>query len=257
MTKVVPDWKRIAVTRYARVTEALVHTDGGPLVFDALVHRELMELADWLRQDRQTKVLVFGGTGDAFCAAFDTRSYRTPDSSFHDIWVEGRRGVGGLLDLDIPMISVANGPALYHSELLVIGDIVLGCPETTFADHAHFTKNIVPGDGVQVVWRQLLGPSRATYFLMTGAVIGAEDALRLGVIHEIHPRGQLLVRAHEIAGPMSTLPSETLMYTRMALRAQDRREFNESVSHGLALSGLQMHLTGQRRPPVRRPDELD
>jgi hypothetical protein len=41
------------------------------------------------------------------------------------------------------------------------------------------------------------------------------------------------------------------------LRAQDRREFNESVSHGLALSGLQMHLTGQRRPPVRRPDELD
>ena len=153
----------------------------------------------------------------------------------------------------MPVISVVNGPAHYHSELVVISDVVLACPETTFADHAHFTKGIVPGDGVQLVWPRLLGPSRGTYFLMTGVVLTAEESLAAGVVHEIHPRDRLLPRAHELASVWAELPTETLMYTRMALRGEDRRYFADGLSHGLALAGLDMFLTGKRRTPP--PDD--
>ncbi|GAA4546362.1 enoyl-CoA hydratase/isomerase family protein [Pseudonocardia xishanensis] len=248
-----PPWKNIAVTRHGAVTEALVHTDGGPLVYGATVHREIVELADWLRTDETTRVLVFGGTGDRFCTEIDTDSYR--GESWHRIWVEGRRGPAGLLDLDIPMIAAVNGPATYHSELPMLADIVLACPEATFADHAHFTKGIVPGDGVQTVWRNLVGPSRATYHLLTGAELDAAEARRIGVVHEIHPRAELLARAHALAAPMAALPVETLMYTRTALRAPDRRLFSEELSHGLALAGLEMFLTGKRTVSVPEAHE--
>lgn len=247
MAEDIPVWKRINVTRHGRVTQALLHTDGGSLVFDATVHREIVELADWLRTDETTRVMIFGGTGEDFCVSIDTPSFRA--GSWHDVWVEGRRGLAGLLDLDVPVISMVNGPADYHSELVVIGDVVLACPQATFADHAHFTKGIVPGDGVQVVWPRLLGPSRGTYFLMTGTVLTAEQAHAAGVVHEIHPRERLLERAHEIAQPWAELPTETLMYTRMALRGEDRRFFADALSHGLALAGLDMFLTGKRQTP--------
>lgn len=254
MVNDVPNWQRIAVTREAGVTQALLHTDGGSLVFDATVHREIVELADWLQQDTRSRVLIFGGTGEEFCTSIDTESYR--NESWHQIWREGRRGPAGLLDLDIPMISVVNGPATYHSELLVIGDIVLASPQVIFADHAHFTKGIVPGDGVQLVWPRLLGPSRGTYFLMTGAEMNAQESLQAGVVHELHPREQLLQRAYELARPMAELPLETLMYTRMALRSADRRLFGEGLSHGLAMAGLEMYLTGKRSNQASANEEI-
>jgi enoyl-CoA hydratase/carnithine racemase len=244
MSAAIPDWRRIAVVRDGGITDVTLHTDGESLVFDATVHREIVELVAWLRQDAQTRVVVLGGTGEDFCVSIDTPSFR--DRGWHDIWTEGRLGPTGLLELDVPVIGVVNGPATYHSELVVTADVVLGCPETTFADHAHFTKGIVPGDGVQVVWPRLLGPSRGTYFLMTGQVLTAEESLRLGVLHEIHPRGRLRGRAHELARPWAALAPATLAYSRMALRGEDRRFFADPISHGLGLAGLEMFLTGKR-----------
>jgi enoyl-CoA hydratase/carnithine racemase len=248
----VPDWERIKVTRHGPVTEVLLHTRGDSLVFDATVHRELVELGDWLRNDRETRVMIFGGTGEVFCVEIDTPSFR--QTGWHDVWVEGRRSLLGLLDLDVPTISIVNGPARVHAELPVIADIVLACPEATFADHIHFVKGIVPADGVHIVWPRLLGPSRGTYFLLTGAELDVHEALRLGVVHEIHPRDKLLARAHEIAAPIAALPIETLMYTRAALRAADRRFFSEHLSHGLALEGLDMYVTGKRSALNERKD---
>lgn len=222
-------------------------------MFDSTVHREIVEVADWLRQDAHTRAVVFGGTGDVFCTDIDTPSFRK--GSWQDVWVEGRRGLGGLLDIEVPVIGVVNGPARIHAELVVIADVVLACPEATFADHAHFTKGIVPGDGVQTVWPRLLGPTRGSYFLLTGQELSAEEAMRLGVVHEIHPRDRLYARALELGSGMARLPVETLMYTRMLLRSEDRRLFGENVSHGLALAGLDMYLTGKRFTSPAPPDK--
>jgi hypothetical protein len=87
---------------------------------------QLVELGDWLRNDRETRVMIFGGTGEVFCVEIDTPSFRR--TRWHDVWVEGRRS---LLDLDVPTISIVNGPARVHAELpVIINDRGRCCPLT-------------------------------------------------------------------------------------------------------------------------------
>ena len=146
--------------------------------------------------------------------------------------------MAGVIELNVPLVSIVNGPATIHSELAVMADIVLATPEACFADRAHITRGVVPGDGVQVVWRELLGPSRANYFLLTGAEIDSTEALQLGIVHEVHDRANILDRALELAAPLAALPRETLAYTCATLRMQDRRRLAQAVAQGLAFAGL-------------------
>jgi enoyl-CoA hydratase/carnithine racemase len=168
--------------------------------------------------------------------------------SWRDIGSGGRRLLCGQLDLDILVIAAVNGPALIHSEIAVMADIVLACPEAEFADHAHFPRNVVPGDGVHLVWSDRLGPSRAAYFLLTGNSIDANEALRLGFVHELHAREQLLSRAHELAAAITEKAPAVIAYTRAALRSRERRGFREDLSYGLAIEGLGQHAIGVRGP---------
>ena len=49
----------------------------------------------------------------------------------------------------------------------------------------HFRVNMVPGDGTQIAWRELLGRRRFAYAELTGEIITARKALRYGMINEI------------------------------------------------------------------------
>jgi len=242
----IPVWQHLKVSRENGIAEVTLHTNEGPLVWEAGVHRDLTELFAWLAFDRSTNVLILTGTGDSFCATIESARFR--EMSWREIWSEGRRLLCGLLDLDILVVTVVNGPALIHSELAVMADVVLACPEAEFADRAHFPRNIVPGDGVNLVWGNLLGPSRAGYFLLTGASIGAEEGLRLGFVHEIHPRAQLISRAREIARSFAEKSPAVVAYTRSVLRMRERRGFREDLSHGLGIEGLAQHALGLRGP---------
>jgi enoyl-CoA hydratase/carnithine racemase len=229
------EWRNVRFERDGAVTKLTLHTDGGPLVWDAGVHRELADVWAWLQFDEETRVVILTGTGDRWCDTIDSPSGTKP---WFDIWWEGRRIVAGLVELEVPVITIVNGPATIHAELAVLGDIVLAVPSATFADRAHTVRGIVPGDGVQTVWRELLGPTRAAYFLLTGTEIGSEEALRLGIVHEIHDATTVDDRARALAATLSALPGDVLAYTRATLRGPDRRALSDTVGHGLALAGL-------------------
>lgn len=66
------------------------------------------------------------------------------------------------------MISAVNGPCNIHSEIPVLGDIVLASDDTYFQDASHFPRGQVPGDGQHVIWSFLVGHTRARYFILTG-----------------------------------------------------------------------------------------
>jgi enoyl-CoA hydratase/carnithine racemase len=232
------EWRHVAMTHAGGVTTLTLHSDGAPLVWNARIHRELVDLWTWLAFDDATRVVILTGAGDRFCTEIDSPS---ATKTWHEIWWEGRRIVSGLVDLDVPVIAVVNGPATVHAELPALADIVLAVPEANFADRAHFVRGVVPGDGIQVVWQQILGPSRASYFLLTGAEISCDEALRIGMVHEVHPREVIMSRANELAAPMAGLPREVLAYTRASLRLTQRRTFSDAVSHGLALAGIGKH----------------
>lgn len=121
------------------------------------------------------------------------------------------------------------------------------CAEhTEFQDEHHFPSGIVPGDGAHVMWPLLLGANRGRYFLLTGQKISARDALSLGLVSEVLPKGQLLRRAWELANQLAEKPRLVLRYTRVAMVEHLKRLMLEDLGYGLALEGLGFSSRGRR-----------
>jgi len=136
------------------------------------------------------------------------------------------------------VIAAVNGPAFIHAELAVMADIVLASQAAVFADKAHGIAGVVPGDGVQTIWPLLLGPNRGRYFLLTGQEIGAEEALRLGIVGEVLPPDRLLERAWEHGRTIAARPAQANRYTRMVLTERLREQLDRELGHGLIIEGM-------------------
>ncbi len=212
---------------------------GESLVWDEAAHRELPELFGAIAHDRGNRVMILTGSGDEFCVRGDGAGWdvSTP-AGWDKIYWEGKALLRSLLDIEIPVISVVNGPARIHAELAVLGDVVLAAESAVFQDAAHFPGGAVPGDGVHVVWPLLLGPNRGRAFLLTGAEISAAEALACGIVAEVLPSDRLLDRAWALARQLAQAPDLTLRYTRVVLTEPLRRALAADLGYGLALEGL-------------------
>lgn len=222
------------------VLEITLHTDGGPFVLSRRAHTDMGTAWLDIAQDRDNKVVILTATGDDFCTQLDGASLQpldTPngwDLTYHN----GKRLLQHFLDIEVPVISAINGPARNMTELPLLADIVLASDTADFQDAIHFNRGVLPGDGMHIIWLELLGTMRGKYFLLTEQILSAHEALELGVVSEVVPHDRLMERAHEIAKRMVRLPDLTLRYTRVMLNQRMRRRLEESLGYGLALEGM-------------------
>jgi enoyl-CoA hydratase/carnithine racemase len=143
-----------------------------------------------------------------------------------------------LLEIECPVIGAVNGPAFIHAEIPTMSDIVIASDRAAFADKAHAPGNVVPGDGVHVWWPMLLGPNRARHFLLTGAEISSEEALRLGFVAEVVPHGQVMDRARAIARELAAKNPQMLRFSRVAMTQHIKRRMLDDLGYGLMLEGM-------------------
>ena len=115
---------------------------------------------------------------------------------------------------------------------------MLATPSTVFQDNPHFEFGTVPGDGVHLLWQEVIGSVRGRYFILTRQELDADTAKAWGVINEIVPTNELIPRAREIAEALAKLPPLTTKYTLIALTQKLRRIIDEGVTLGLALEGI-------------------
>lgn len=239
-------YEAIRMERNNGILEVALHTNGGSLVFSKTIHDELGYAFADIAADRENKVVILTGTGENLCADFDPKSFESFRGLGKDItaagWDEtywrGRHNVINQMDIPVPMIGVVNGPAIAHSELVLLCDVTLASDTAIFQDFPHFANGVAPGDGIQVLWMLLLGINRGRYFLLTQQKIAAQEALELGVVNEVPPQDQLLPRARELAAEMAAKPQLALRYARLLLTQQLKRMMEDGVSIGLALEGL-------------------
>jgi enoyl-CoA hydratase/carnithine racemase len=221
------------------VLEIRFHTAGGKLVFNGHTHTEFVDLFHQVGEDPDNRVVILTGSGDAFMDTIDPEGFDFFSPRGYDkIYREGKKVLMNLLDIQVPVIAALNGPVLLHSEYVLLCDIVLATPATVFQDQPHFAFGIVPGDGIHLLWPEVIGSIRGRYFVLTRQVLDAAEAQRLGVVNEIVPPDDLLPRARAIAAELVRLPPLTASYTRIALTQRLRRLVDEGVGYGLALEGI-------------------
>jgi enoyl-CoA hydratase/carnithine racemase len=234
-----------------------LHTNGGPLLFGS-DHADAHQLADAfidIANDPDNRIVILTGTGESFCegAATGLAAAAAEPMTWDFMYRNRRRLLLNLMEIEAPIISAINGPALFHAEVPLLGDIILAAETTTFMD-GHAINGAVPGDGAHVIWPYLLGPVRAKYFLQMGQRIGADEALRIGFVNEVLPLDELLPRAWEIARMFAGRPTLSLRYTRAVINFELRRLLQEHLSHGLAVEGLAgIQLQGWRVPDGGSP----
>ena len=221
------------------VLEVALHTDGGTLVFNGHTHEQFVDLFHAIGSDPDNRVVILTGSGDAFMETISPEGFDffTPQG-YDKIYREGRKVLMNILDIEAPLIAAVNGPARLHSEYILLADIVLATPSTVFQDKPHFELGIVPGDGVHLLWQEVIGSVRGRYFILTRQELDAETAKEWGAVNEIVPSNELLPRAREIAEGLAKLPPLTTKYTRITLTQKLRRIIDEGVTLGLALEGI-------------------
>ncbi|TPM22520.1 enoyl-CoA hydratase/isomerase family protein [Mesorhizobium sp. B2-3-5] len=220
------------------VLEVALHTDGGTLVFNGHTHEQFVDLFHAIGSDPETRV-VLTGSGNAFMETIspDGFDFFSP-RGYDKIYREGKKVLMNILDIEVPLIAAVNGPVRLHSEYILLADIVLATPSTVFQDKPHFDFGIVPGDGVNLLWPEVIGSIRGRYFLLTRQELDVETAKNWGAVNEIVASDKLLVRAREIAEQLAALPPLTSRYTRIALTQKLRRIVDDSAGYGLALEGI-------------------
>jgi enoyl-CoA hydratase/carnithine racemase len=221
------------------VLEIALHTNGGKLVFNGHTHEQFVDLFHDVGSDPDNRVVILTGTGDAFMDEISPEGFDffTP-RGYDKIYREGKKVLMNLLDIEVPLIVALNGPVLLHSEYALLADIVLATPDTVFQDKPHFEFGIVPGDGVNLLWPEVIGSVRGRHFILTRQKLDAQTAQAWGAVNEIVPADHLLVRARELAGELAKLPPLTSRYTRIALTQKLRRIVDEGAGYGLALEGI-------------------
>lgn len=221
------------------VLEVAFHTDSAKLVFNGHTHEQFVDLFHAIGEDRDNRVVIITGSGDAFMDSIDPEGFDFfSPMGFDKILREGRKVLSNILDIEVPMIAALNGPVLLHSEYALLADIILATPETVFQDKPHFDFGIVPGDGVNLLWPEVIGSIRGRYFILTRQVLDAQTAKDYGAVNEIVPADGLMARAHAIAEQLAALPPLTGRYTRIALTQRLRRIIDEGTGYGLALEGI-------------------
>ena len=233
-------YQTIRMSRRDGILEVTLHTMGDSLRWGALPHTELPEAFRDIGNDPENKVVILTGAGAEFSGprADPEQRVQARPREWDRLYREGKHMLMNLLDIDVPMISAINGPALRHSEIPLLCDIVLAAEDATFQDSAHAVNGLVPGDGVHIVYPMLMGLNRARYFLLTGQTLSASEAQALGLVNEVLPRERLLPRAWELAEGLVQQPALVLRYSRVLLTQDLKRQMHDMLGYGLALEGL-------------------
>jgi enoyl-CoA hydratase/carnithine racemase len=216
------------------------HTNGGPVTFTGTTHSDFPRLLEHIAFDRDNKVLVITGTGDRFITDIDGASLGdlTKPMASDVTYMEGRRITQRLADLEMPIVAAVNGPASVHSEYVLIADIVIASDTAKFSDLPHLTFGLNPGDGVHIVWEEVLGLNRSRYYTLTQGTFSAAEAKQWGAVAEVLPQDQVLSRAHELADVLAAKPQLLTRYLAVTLRQRISRRMAEGTLVGMALESL-------------------
>jgi len=177
-------------------------------------------------------VLILTGAGKAFCSGMDLENLksligRSPEQNLKDSETMVRL-FRALYEFPKVTIAAVNGAAIAGGTgLAVLCDFTLAVPEAKFG-YTEVRIGFVPAIVSTFLLRQV-GEKHARDLLLTGRIIGVEEALRMGLINEVVPADQLMTRARELAAQIMENSPTSLVLTKRLLSEHARAELDAQI----------------------------
>jgi enoyl-CoA hydratase/carnithine racemase len=232
-------------TRAALTLENVLYEKKGPIayvtlnrpkVLNALNQRtweELRAAFEDARDDAEVRGIIVTGAGDkAFAAGADiTELAKATAVEAQTSSSYGQEVLSLVETLGKPVIAAVNGFALGGG-----CETALACTIRVASENAKFgvpevTLGLIPGCGGTQRLPRLVGKGRALQLILSGGMIGAEEAYRIGLVNEVVPAAELVTRAEAI---MKQFLSNAPLSLKFALEAVNNG-MDTSVADGLTL----------------------
>src|ERR1700704_2154478 len=166
---------------------------------------ELKAAFDEIDANDDVRAVIVTGAGRGFCAGADLASGgATFDYEKRGVTAETPRDNGGeftlrVFDCKKPVIAAINGPAVGVGATMTLPMDVRLAAEDARIGFVFARRGIVPEASSSWFLPRVVGISRAMEWVATGRVFPAQEALQAGLVRSLHPRGELLGAAYELA----------------------------------------------------------
>lgn len=212
------DYRTIRHERRGRILTLILNRPEALNAVDGVMHAELTQVFYDAANDPDSDVVVLTGEGRAFCAGGDIPWMQDIiDQGFDRTAREAKRIILSLLDCEKPVIARLNGHATGLGATLALFCDVVFAADTARIGDPHVQVGFTAGDGAAVIWPQLIGYARAKEFLMTGDLLTAPEAARIGLINHAVPAAELDARVYGYAQRLVEGSQVAIRTTKMSV----------------------------------------
>ena len=201
------------------------------------------------------RVIAVAGAGRAFCSGYDLSEEATGEIhgpvAWRDLLAADVRATLKVFDCPKPVIAQIHGYALAGGlELAMACDLIVAAEGTRLGE-PEIRYGSAP---VTLLMPYLVGQKKTRELLLTGDLIDAAEAERIGLVNRVVPAERLGAEVDALADRIARTPSEVIAPTkRMLNRAMDAMGFREAVEAGIDLGAI---INAADTPEQREWDEI-
>jgi enoyl-CoA hydratase/carnithine racemase len=206
-----------------------------PKVLNALntpTWKDLRTAFEDARDDTAVRGVILTGAGKAFIAGADISELARVTAFEAEQSSRFGQGVLDLIeDLGKPVIAAVNGFALGGGCETAMACTIRIAVETAKFGQPEVKLGLVPGGGGTQRLPRLIGKGRALQLILSGEMISAQEAYRIGLVNEVVPAAELITRAETI---LNKIASNAPIAVKLALEAANKG-LETSQDEGLLL----------------------
>jgi enoyl-CoA hydratase len=211
-------YRTIRIERRGRILTLVLNRPDKLNAVDKAMHGELATIFADAADDLDSDVIVLTGEGRAFSAGGDiVWMQEMIDHGFEQTAREAKRIIFSLLDCEKPVIAKVNGHAAGLGATIALFCDVIFAAESARIGDPHVGVGFTAGDGGAVIWPRLIGYARAKEYLMTGEMMTATEAARIGLVNHAVPAAELDARVDAFADRLASGALVAIRGTKMSV----------------------------------------
>lgn len=206
-----------------------------------IMHTELSLIFRLLERDPAVRVIILTGRGQAFSAGGDLEWMQEmidDPAIFENTIREAKEIVSAMLDCEKPVIAKVNGHAVgLGATLALFCDVIFAAPHAKIGD-PHVGVGLVAADGGAIIWPQLIGYARAKEYLLTGDLLTATEAERIGLINRVVAADELDATVAAFAARLASGAQKAIRWTKATVNIGLKQVAHAALDAGLAYEGM-------------------
>jgi enoyl-CoA hydratase/carnithine racemase len=200
--------------------------------FDDAMDVRLFEVLTELRQRPGVRAIIWRGEGPSFSSGRDVSAIGTikVDLSHHELMRRGHRGILQIWDLDAPIIVACKGWVMGGSfQRALLCDVRIAAEGTRFR-LPELTHGVIPDTGGVGVLYEMAGHGLVSDLVLTGRVMGVDEAYAHGVVSRVVPEADLDNVAREMAEAIASRPAVSVKMAREVIAHLARPQIRSSLN---------------------------